>query len=323
VIKRHVSAEEIARFGEGDASARKAARISSHLASCHQCAKVRDDLAMVPALLAGTTTPPMPDHLAARIQTALMTESARRASPDAGSRGDTRPARQAAAWSWSRIPGLSGRPASWVTAAAAAIVIAGGGSYLIASGNGSGSNSTSGSNSAAGSRSSSGSAASAPRTAAGANVPAAPVKRGLGPELEYQRAGQPAQFTPIVTGTNYVPSQLTSQVQGTLTEYRKAVATSSPAGKVVPHATPGLSATQNGATSQIGSFAPSALEGCATRISAGARVVLVDVASYQGSPAAVIVTEMAGGPEQVSVVGTGCSASSSDVLTRTTLPAGS
>ena len=60
-----------------------------------------------------------------------------------------------------------------------------------------------------------------------------------------------------------------------------------------------------------------------TRISAGALVLLVDVANYQGSPAAVIVTEPAPrGPEQVSVVGTGCSAARSDVLTRITLPAG-
>jgi len=316
VIKRHVSAEEIARFGEGDVSRRKAARISSHLASCHQCAEVRDDLAMVPALLASTTVPPMPDHLTDRIQTALMTESAGRASPEAGagSADGRRPERHAAAWSWSRIPGLSARSAGWVAAAAAAIVIAGGGTYLVVSANGSGSG--------ASSSSSSGSAASAPRTAAGPNAPATPVKRGLGPELEYQRDGQQAQFTPIVTGTNYVPSQLTSQVQGTLTDYRKAVAISG-AGKVVPHATSGLKATQSGEPSQIGAFRPGALEGCVTRISAGALVVLVDVASYQGSPAAVIVTEMAArGPEQVSVAGTGCSASSSDVLTRTTLPAG-
>jgi hypothetical protein len=314
VIKRHVSAEEIARFGEGDVSRRKAARIGSHLASCHQCAEVRDDLAMVPALLASTTVPPMPDHLTDRIQTALMTESARRASPEAaaGSADGRRPERHAAGWSWSRIPGLSARSAGWVAAAAAAIVIAGGGTYLVVSANGSSS----------GANSSSGSAASAPRTAAGPASPATPVNRGLGPELEYQRGGQQAQFTPIVTGTNYVPSQLTSQVQGTLTDYRKAVAISG-AGKVVPHATSGLKATQSGEPSQIGAFTPGVLEGCVTRISAGAMVVLVDVASYQGSPAAVIVTEMAArGPEQVSVVGTGCSASSSDVLTRTTLPAG-
>ncbi len=39
MIKRHVSAEEIARFGEGDVSRRKAARISSHLACCARCAR--------------------------------------------------------------------------------------------------------------------------------------------------------------------------------------------------------------------------------------------------------------------------------------------
>lgn len=344
MIKRHVSAEEIARFGEGDVGRRKAARISSHLAGCSRCTKIRDDLAMVPALLARTAAPPMPDHLAARIQTALITESARRASPEAGaagpagtdiaagpssaagtgagSAGSARPKRHAAGWSWPRIPGLSAPATGWVAAAAAAVLIAGGGSYLVATGTGSspGHNSSASSSSSA----SSGSAAGAPRAVAGANAPVAPVQRGLGPQLSYQRAGQQSKFTPITTATNYVPGKLESQVKGTLTAYQKATATSgTPAGKVVPHATPDLKAAQGGQPSRIGPFPAGALEGCVTRISAGTLVLLVDVANFQGSPAAVIVTEPAArGPEHVSVVGTGCSASRSDVLTRTTLPAG-
>ena len=59
----------------------------------------------------------------------------------------------------------------------------------------------------------------------------------------------------------------------------------------------------------------SALAGCVNRIAAGERVLLVDVARYQGAPATVIVTQpAAGGPERISVVGTGCSASRSDLL---------
>ena len=118
---------------------------------------------MVPALLARTAAPPMPDQLATRIQTALITESARRASPQAGAAGPAgtdiaagtssaagggsragagraghaRPKRHAAGWSWPRIPGLSGPATGWVAAAAAAVVIAGGGSYLLATSTGS------------------------------------------------------------------------------------------------------------------------------------------------------------------------------------------
>ena len=50
--------------------------------------------------------------------------------------------------------------------------------------------------------------------------------------------------------------------------------------------------------------------------------LLVDVAEYQGEPATVIVTKpAAGGPEQIWVVGAGCSASRTDLLRRATLSA--
>lgn len=307
MIKRHVSAEAIAEFSAGDISGRKAARISSHLASCHQCASLRDDLARVPALLASTEVPPLPDHLAARIQTALMTESARRVSLGAGSDGAQEP--QGSGWSRPRMPRMSVRTAGWAAAAAAALVVAGGGTYLIVDHQGAGPSTTAES------------ASSAPghRTAAGAAAPATPALRGVGPQLEYQRAGQPASFTPVVTGTDYAPDRLAAQVQTTLAEYQKP-APSSAQGSAGPLATPGSNATGAGPSERIGSFTAGTLEKCVSRISAGARVLLVDIASYQAEDAAVIVTAGANqGPEQVWVVGTGCSASHSDVLNRVTL----
>ena len=49
-------------------------------------------------------------------------------------------------------------------------------------------------------------------------------------------------------------------------------------------------------------------------------MLLVDVARYRGAPATVIVTRpAAGGPEQIWVVGDGCSASRSDLLHHATL----
>ena len=67
-------------------------------------------------------------------------------------------------------------------------------------------------------------------------------------------------------------------------------------------------------------LAVSALQGCVNRIAAGDLVVLVEVARFQSSPATIIVTEATqSAPRQVWVVGTGCSASRSDVLRESAL----
>jgi len=73
---------------------------------------------------------------------------------------------------------------------------------------------------------------------------------------------------------------------------------------------------------QTGSFADiplASLRGCVNRIAAGTLVLLVDVAHYRSAPATIIVTEAAKtGPMQIWVVGTGCSASTSNVLQHAT-----
>ena len=317
MIKRHVSAAEIARFSEGDVSARKAARVRSHLAGCRRCANVREDLARVPALLASTEAPPIPEHLTARIQAALITESARRASHRAGP-DSAQPKRQAAGWSWPRVPGMSARAAGWAAAATAAVVVAGGGTYLIVAGQGSGGNSASSAAAPSGGAHRAGAAA-----AAGANVPTAPALRVAGPQLEYQRAGKATEFSPVATDKNYVPAKLSAQVKMTLADSRAPSPTAARPGTAAPLARPNLGTNaSSGRSSRIGSFSVGALEGCVSRVSAGARVLLVDLASYQSSPAAVIVTARTSqSPRQVWVVGAGCAASDSDVLKAATLPA--
>ena len=79
-MTRHVSAEKLARSRDGDLSPAAARRVTAHLAGCSRCRADADALAGLPALLAATQLPPMPDHLAARIETALATESAHRAA---------------------------------------------------------------------------------------------------------------------------------------------------------------------------------------------------------------------------------------------------
>jgi Putative zinc-finger len=341
---RHVRPETLARYSEGDLSDRKAARIRSHLASCARCARLRDDLAAVPALLADAVVPPLPEHLAARIQTALMTESARRASPAGAARaaGSADPARAAGAAGAAGAarpdraahpgrPHRSSRPrraapggrlawtsprAATVAAGAAIIVVVGGGSYAIVQGLSGGSTGTSSSGSAA--------SAAVPRTGAESRA-AAPGGLSAGPAVTYLHGGKPASFTPIATTTDFVPGRLAGQVRAALAG---GLASRSSPRIASPLVTPGRATSQgtsnsSGAPVGIGGFSVTGLAGCVSRITAGRLVLLVDVATYQSSPAAVIVAAASPQqPRQVWVVGTGCSASASDVLEHLTLAAG-
>src|SRR5260370_42214771 len=87
-MTRHIGAETLARFRQGDLSPRRNARIRAHLGGCARCSDLNEDLAGVTTLLAGAQPPPIPEHLAARIQTALATEAARRVAPAAGGARD-------------------------------------------------------------------------------------------------------------------------------------------------------------------------------------------------------------------------------------------
>ena len=85
-MTRHVSAEALARYREGDLGSRKSSRIRAHLAGCPRCTALDEDLAGVSALLASAPGPAMPEQVTARIQAALIAEGARQAPPSAGRR---------------------------------------------------------------------------------------------------------------------------------------------------------------------------------------------------------------------------------------------
>ncbi len=177
-------------------------------------------------------------------------------------------------------------------AAAAAVVVLAGGGYEIAR--------------HVGGSSASRTSASAPAARQPVNGPNqnAPAASGAAfPQRRYLRAGH--QYVPLVaSGTNYAPATLTGQVRYTLAQYGP-VARSGPSGSL-PEPFPDIPV--------------STLTGCITRIAAGQQVLLVDVARYQGRPAMVIVTRAsADGPEQVWVVGSGCSRASRDLLTHATV----
>jgi hypothetical protein len=324
-MKPHVRAQTLARFRQGDLSPRRSSRIGAHLARCARCQARSEDLAGVTRLLASVHPPPIPEHLEARIHTALTTEAARRvklpeesaAADPAGSAAGTGPAadgrrpRHERPGPGQRARAPRSRPAIALRAlaAAAAVVVVAGGIYEIAHG----SSSSSSANSPAAAPAVPG--ASGPsRSAAGAPV--------TGPALRYRHAGGEASITPVMTGTDFAPGLLSSQVAAQLARHGPGATVTGP-NKTAPPVTRGP-AVVGGPSATFGHMAVADLAGCVNRIAAGDLVLLVDVARYRGGPATVIVTQPpAGGPEQIWVVGPGCSASRSDVLQHAALsPAG-
>jgi hypothetical protein len=330
-MSRHVSAEKLARFREDDLRPAAARRVAAHLRGCPACQAESDALAAVPGLLASAQLPPMPAHLAARIETALATESAQRAAdaapaarpgragrvPDSGAGPVpvTRPGRRPRSLRrGSPLPG----PARRIVATAAVIAAIGGGGYALFAGFGRPEvQSASSAASGAAPRNSqklppeAAPAASGPGFNAGVSLPgrAAPVT--FGPDTSYQSGGHSGQFTPVQTATNYQPGQLGAQAAA-------AVAAARGPRPVVPGTGQRPGAAAPGAAQVFGGQSLSRLSGCVARVAGGASVLLVDVAAYRGQPATIIVT--AGSPDQVWVVGPGCSASASDVLAHQSLP---
>jgi hypothetical protein len=169
------------------------------------------------------------------------------------------------------------------------------------------------------------SAASAPKAHPASRLPGnsamAPELPASGPALRYQHAGRQASVTPITTDTDFTSGKLSSQVTAAVIRY----------GAGFPKTSPNVSPTsQSGRTpaalpseheAMFGNLRVTVLRACVNRVAAGELVLLVDVARYNGTPATVIVTEAAAGPLGIWVVGTGCSASRSDVLAHTTAAA--
>jgi hypothetical protein len=312
-MRPHVSAETMARYRQGDLNQRRTSHVSTHLAGCDRCSALNEDLVGVTALLAGVRPPPMPEDLTARITGAIAAESARRAADPAA--GDVAITRGAAAGRRHRpprprrAPRIAPKVALGGLAAAAAVVLVGGGIYEVIGHTGSTASSTaSGMPSAA---------RQATRSPANGPMASAPVS---GPALEYQGSGRRESITPITTGANFTPAGLSTQVTAEVREYGAGLGKTNLNGE--PSGGHGPASPAAVPREQTGTFADiplASLRGCVNRIAAGSLVLLVDVAHYRGAPATIIVTEAARtGPMQIWVVGTGCSASSSDVLQRAT-----
>jgi putative zinc finger protein len=292
----------LAAYREGLLSRRRAARVAAHLSGCPQCAETDAQLAGVTTILASSPAPPMPAGLADRIGAALAAEAASRAAGQArpaagaagsgvtaGATGDLPPARPPR-----EHPHRPPRR-SWLTpriaAVTAAVVVVLGGGYgvvqLLSQSTGT-TNTSSGASSAGHSAARSGAAA------------------GSANRME-PSSGLANNLTLVSSGTDYQRQRLASQAKTVLV--RHALPRSRPAGT-----------GQGKLPSSFGStFAH--LPACVQRVSGGHTPKLVDLASYQGQRAAVIMLPAARHQVRVVVVGPECSGTASDVLAQALVPA--
>lgn len=321
-MTRHVSADRLASYREGDVSRRRAVRISAHLSGCASCAGVNSDLAAVSSVLAGVRLPGIPDHLAARLQSALATEVTARAalSPgQAAGAGGSDPV-TAGADAPAQTPGRPDLPerarhsrrrrTPWPSsplmlrtlAAAGAVVVVAGGGYLAASRL----------SSVAGPASTGGGAPGTHMPVRSGAAHSAPQPRSLG--LPYHQNGINHTAETVQSTVDFTRATLASQVR------RELASSSATYGRDVTQAP--IAGTV-GSGGQVGGVSVVTLEGCISLVAAGRDVLLVDVARYQGQPATVIVAAKSPSARTlyVFVVSRACSASDSDVISSVTIPA--
>jgi hypothetical protein len=303
-MTRHVSDERLARFRDGALRRGAARRVEAHLDHCTRCQDAERALGQIPALLAATEVPQIPAHLAARIETALATESAHRAAGSPSMRGSGPELPRSTARTRRRV--TLPVPALRILAAAGVIVIIGGSGYeLLRHAGSTGAGTSSGSSAASAPRPSARSANGSLNSGGGPLVPGVVGGPASGPPVRYQRDGQLVTIRPVQTSTNYRPAQLSQQVTAALAQTR-----------ATPRIHPGRHAgTSPEAAGRLSAAQLAQLAGCLSRVAAGRTVLLADVARFGGAPATIIVTAaQRHAAAQIWVVGTGCSRSASDVL---------
>ncbi|HUY44834.1 MAG TPA: hypothetical protein VMV92_03795 [Streptosporangiaceae bacterium] len=136
-------------------------------------------------------------------------------------------------------------------------------------------------------------------------------------------AAAPAAGTPALRpgATANAPAASALPVIHSETRYREGQLATQLAGVLLRNP-PGSLGRTPGSAGGLARPADITLQGCVARFAAGGEVRLVDVSSYQGRPATVIVVDSrAGGPATAWVVGPGCSADRPDLITRVVLPA--
>jgi hypothetical protein len=282
----------------------------------------------VTSLLAATRLPPMPETLVHRIDVVIASESTARAAritdlagaAESGAQApqpdDAEPAlipgrpdlperaRRARPRRRFRLPSLSSPLVLRGLAATAVVVVVAGAGFLLANGQ------------------------SQPRTPASSKrvhtarpkAAAIPSAKGIANaalrnrvSVDYQLNGKTVTTTAFVSKSNFLRRTLARQVREDVRQAARLGPTYGQSASAAP--------SQPKPTN---SFSLPEVASCLSGINAGRTVLLVAVARFLGKPARIIVLRSAASASilDIAIVGPACSASSLDLIFRTTIPAG-
>lgn len=296
-MTRHPDAGALAEFREGLLGRWRSARIRAHLSGCPRCASLDAGLAEVSTLLASSPAPRMPGHVVARLDSALAAEAGSRrqagdTAPAGAGNGAAGPTADGAA------PQADGRPApsrgpghSWrrtrrpARSRRPAVLGAAAAALVVLGGTAYGLVSLG--QQPNGTAASSGSATQRPgKSRTGTGTATGPA---LGPNVRTT-----APLYVVRSGTDYQPGRLASQAKAALTRY---------------------------GAGHAGVRRAASLRSCVMQITHGLLPGLLDMASYRGQPATIVIkAPSAGSPGQVWVVRQPCSGQHREVLAHATLP---
>jgi len=291
--QRHPDTEALAEYRAGLIGGFRRRRLAAHVADGAQCASVIERLEAVGSVLASVPAPAVPDEVERRIAAAIDAEATARqgavpsAAPSAGRHRHRRPSGASGS---GRRRARRFRPVMTLVPVAACLLLAGFG-YLLT--NLGGSSGPSGAVSAASASSAASAAQAAPGRSAEGSGAAGSVPGALAPAAGLEpSSGAQAGFVVTASGTSYQRATLGAQVR-----HQMAV-------QATNRSAQGQQAAGGGA-------APSpSLAGCVRQLTGNVPPRLVDRATYQGKPAYVIAI-----PTRAWVVGLGCTASNSALIT--------
>ena len=328
-MRRHVSAEVLARYQEGDLGARRTASVAAHLSGCAQCSRTGSDLTAVSGLLASMGQPTMPPALADRLQLAIARESAARTAASAVSGAQVAAAGPASAADGVSESGLTDAPAAagasqdgtareggtgtahvpgrpdlpersprrrdswpqlrWPGFASPALLRGTAAIAVVIVLAGVGFLLARG---VSGPESSAGSGSSSGNGAAAPGSPA--VHRPASSRVPARLTGSARLHYRLhgqIVTTTGVASHLNFTSHGLASQVHRAVASQPSFGGTLtsPQTTPTPANGKSSNNGLLGGIGIGQLNGCLSRVSAGRQVVLTEIARYLGRPATIIV----------------------------------
>jgi hypothetical protein len=308
---RHASVEELAKYDEDVLRPRKHARIRAHLTVCVKCTTNHQRLHAVASILADVSYPPMPEHLSAKINVAIASESAARVASEPSTEAGRLdlPERQRAPRTGFRLPQMSSPLGLRLAAAAGAVVIVAGGGYAIATGLSSvGPSSTAG-----------------PTALSSSDI----VHAGLKPanKLQINNHGRIEQIRAVRSNVNFEPQTFKTQALAAMKADKSHPGPSGGAGARASIPASGAAASpatpENSAAGSLALPPPNVLQlqACVGHIAAGGRLILVESAHFEHRAATIIVVRPAGTTAlDAYAVGSSCSGSDKDILFSVKLP---